>query len=1805
MKKRIISLLICVVMVCSLLPLDAFAFIGAVRTTQAERDAVTTSEITSGGVQYLVLQNDYITFAVQKSGSGSSLRSYTIPTSQLGSNNDIFSFPAETNKYYLGDQEGFSNARQLQISSISGSSGSDDEGKILTLNITFTDSRLVASMRFWLERMNNGENSGTTEQQVFRKDLSEAGNHWAVVSYTTFSMTASNTGPVQSVGYPTFVKEYPLYAMGHKNASITAPILLGVAEEHWLDWKYQDTTLYSKNISGGLGYSATYTLTEYEVPVDGVSWTRDKNITTNYTEAYTENYLAANPFVGLSSFNYDAIDSFAPNGVEGHYWGLPEYVSSDGKNVTTYAPGELLQTVDAQENQTVYNLWGFRDLYAEGDAEAPTQPDNVTVPNNADRLAVYYEGGGFNVRPVQGAAAVTGDPVAVIRGTFKIENGEYVFAGNAAALSPSVTATWGSDGYLRITPDGRISHSGLSLSAPSFKFYAPNGEGSLTLGFSSEGLTMEFDTDKNDAIFSLDIPHATALVTNGYADTDGNLRFTGTVGISTLFDGAAFTMEELGYGLKNGRFTVNGVKASGSFDTAKLIGLDLAEVEGSINTFAGQESYAFDVELDLFSMAKVEAELELKRLRSNGALIPDDLYFYVQSGVPLAVVPAVPVAQITGGGMGFYNLADTINGDYSAVPPITIRGSVKGKFVQLLSGSADTVIGPGTYEFEASSIGITGMESWKIIDSASLGLYIGGETVTYGGVPYSGMSFTGKANLKAGLPTASNNWLKINGGAALSLFGGLDSENKNLFVRASGNSHINAELQFPDSWEIIGGMNLLGVGADVVVGGHTVIPVSGNFGNSFTGAFSNMKLYLGVMGQASLLGCNARVWVILPQSAATRDWWGYEFKVWKGLSGWSWDGRIQGYNLASSGSSSTNGVTLLANQPALLTNNTTGSTTQTVNVNVTNEDDSAYMVLAFDENTVQSDIQSNLKVAGPNGDVTLTWLATDAEGNITNADAANVMSSVVPRSDGTGNDHVVIIYLGQGTSYNGNYTITTDASAGQSQTEADEAANVQLAARTLSANSGLTFTAEPYAINVQPDELGVVTFKDNTVTGSVKNPESGVTYVLRTYLSETEGGADYLVDEQMLNSDTFSVPVPTTGTAAPSGDYYITTFLMRQEKDDYDGDGAIEDDEIALLNIGSASSTGTISYTNDTAPAAPSGVELTAIGNEIMTASWNAVTGADGYKVVIYNADGTETGLGYEYDASQFSEMPGLSYDKDTGTYSIDMAMTAGVAASDKETPITLEANKSYKVGVMAYKSESVGEQSANYYSTEAQSAAALLPEYTPLELEIYVAGKLIEPDPVTGIYNASAPSNEFIQIYSNEGSASYSITRTDEEHIGEALTGYGSTYDIPEFEGNLMLQVTGSVTNNGVTDTTTGYLLLTLDDTAPILTLDEETFYADPDTREFTISGVTEPGASIIAVYTVPPNEDNWFGETVKLEGQAAEDGSFSLSGTLPDGLEGIILPVSVMDEAGNETKDSALVNLGSNTPEPEPEPDPEPDTGDGGGGPTYAVELPAKTANGSVSVSPRSASQGSTVTITVKPDEGYELNTLKVTDSSGKVVALTDKGDGKYTFKMPGSRVKIAATFREAGAELPFTDVPSGAWYAEGVGYAYEHGLMNGISDTTFAPDLTTSRAMIATILWRLEGSPKVNYTEKFDDVASGAWYYDAIRWAAKEGIVTGYGDGTFGPDDPITREQMAAMLYRYAQYKKYDVSVGESTNILSYTDFDKLGEWAISAMQWACGSGVINGTSTTTLSPRGSTTRAQAAVMLMRFCEEYVTW
>jgi hypothetical protein len=239
-----------------------------------------------------------------------------------------------------------------------------------------------------------------------------------------------------------------------------------------------------------------------------------------------------------------------------------------------------------------------------------------------------------------------------------------------------------------------------------------------------------------------------------------------------------------------------------------------------------------------------------------------------------------------------------------------------------------------------------------------------------------------------------------------------------------------------------------------------------------------------------------------------------------------------------------------------------------------------------------------------------------------------------------------------------------------------------------------------------------------------------------------------------------------------------------------------------------------------------------------------------------------------------------------------------------------------------------------------------------------------------------------------------------------------------------------------------------------------------------------------------------------------------------------------------------------------------------------THEIELIVGE-GGEVKLSLTNASAGSTITVTVTPDEGFELDYITVDG---------ERIDGT-TFTMPEHDVTVRVYFTNGSVDMPFVDVNSGDWFYEYVEYVYANGLMDGTSTTTFEPNANMTRAMVWAILARVDG----------ETVTGTNWIETAREWAMANGVSDGENASGY-----VTREQLATMLYRYAVYKGYDVSIGEDTNILSYADFADLSEYAIPAMQWACGAGIVNGTSESTLTPQGEATRAQVAAMLMRFCE-----
>ena len=419
------------------------------------------------------------------------------------------------------------------------------------------------------------------------------------------------------------------------------------------------------------------------------------------------------------------------------------------------------------------------------------------------------------------------------------------------------------------------------------------------------------------------------------------------------------------------------------------------------------------------------------------------------------------------------------------------------------------------------------------------------------------------------------------------------------------------------------------------------------------------------------------------------------------------------------------------------------------------------------------------------------------------------------------------------------------------------------------------------------------------------------------------------------------------------------------------------------------------------------------------------------------------------------------------------------------------------------------------------------------------------------------------------------------------------------EGTGDVSQDVTWSVEGKNSTSTTisaTGLLNIATDETAATLTV-TATAKGDGTTsgtakvtvkQPATITGVTVEPANV----TVEAGKTQQFTATVTGTGSVSKEVTWTVSGNNSTGTtisETGLLTVAAGETAATLTVTATAVvdsNKSGTATVTVTHPDPDEPWNPGGGttGNRYCY-LTFETRGGSEIDSLR-VKLGETVSLDEYLSEraGFDFAGWYSDDSFAESV------DELY---MNGSKTVYAAW-------EPFDDAGRSDWFYDSVVYVYENGLMDGVSDTLFDPDGTVTRAQLVTMLWRLDGEPSVNYALPFTDVSSGEWYAEAVRWAAGEGIVNGVSETEFAPNAAVTREQLAAILHRYAQHKGYDVSIGESTNILSYSDFASISEYAISAMQWVCGEGIITGVTESTLEPQGTATRAQSAAILMRFIE-----
>lgn len=1534
--KKILSLLLTLCLLFSVLPTQALAAVGDIRPVG--NNAVKQTTLSSGS---LALQNDYIRVIARKDGTLS-----TAPATESADPTD-----RQTPYCYFvtyGSRH-ITHPASLRLKSLTfvnktpnGTAKAIRADYDLTVNLTKLTVSGTTSVYHELVQLKENESSEESWGVMVSVDNIRINEQDSEAFFQTLNTDVGIFWGYTLSGFT---------AMGHPKAADSPALKLGRTV-----FNYDKQTVLSTEssvITGKLENVSTYKGFR-----QGFDWCYDC-----ITEVYTDGYNWANPFVGLSGYysqnKSNTIKVYLPDTVSV----TPASRPADTRVVCEDSLGLVFGDDESYPSSTRY-LWGFRNLVVKS-SEVPTEPDKVDPTIYAKRLAVFARRDGVMVLPVASDAALSalkliyGDPIGFINGDYESKNGtEFTFTGGAALLSPSVTATWRSGGSLVIHWDGRVEQRGVHLSAPSFKFYQPKSgsESDLKIKLTNKGFSFDIDPAKNEAIVFVDIPYAKVKLESATTNGAGDLVLGGGIGFKTVLEGAQFNMEKLGFGLNEKKeFKVNGVKATGSFDTAKLMALELAKVEGEVNTFKGEERYAFELELNAFDLFETEAKLALERSKKDGSLIPDELWFYVKANPGIPLIPPVPIGQLNGGGAGFKDLAATVNGDYFAIPPLKLRGALTGTYLHLIEGTGDVVLGPSEISLTAKDVGIVGLgKSGNIIEEFGYSLKLNGQERNYKGTAYKGFYLVGSKFLKLNLPNNEINAIKLKSSIDVGAFGGVTAAKDRLYLGVGANAIVKGRVQVPDDIRVIGGIGVDVGNINLVVGGQTTAPIRGvSVSEGMKQAFKNMDVYLGAMVGVNIRLVDTRVWVLIPQIVQTNfkrgEGWDFEIRFLGSLPEWNWADKgiepiVRSFALQSAASSSIESsaysVSLSAAPAALPSALQSAASVSAYSVSLSaaptalpytkdftvtaGPDETPYIVLAFNNNVTEDEIKNKLKVTKGGSVIDINWLAEDGEMDATKDINAMTIADMKKSPDDGKEYRLAVLRLKEG----GTYTV----------------------------NSGALEFTDAKSFAVEPFEKLELTQNGYALSGKVKYPVENTTYVLRTYLGSAEGEATYLVDEQEVKDlNNISVNIPQSGALAPTGEYYVTSFLMTEKTFNME-DGT---KKTALMGIDTNAFTTLVDYTNTNQPERPAGVTLEFVGNEVMRGEWQAVDGADGYRVTVYqdkNGSWVNTGFGYDLDNS---------------VTALDMALTVGGAETAESK--NLSANETYRIGVSAYRTVEGGK----YYSAETQSSGQYLPEYTPLDITLDLGGVPLSRDE-NGVFHAyvrdEKPYLTYLYVTCDQ-TDDFTVTRMDtgapaeRDHVSPT-----DTFVIPDFTGTLMLKI-DAVKGKDVTSV---FLLVSRDETPPVLTLSDPIFYADKDTGAYSITGTADAGSLI------------HYGTRDSL--YAGSDGSFTISGALDEGKNNAFLVLYAKDTAGNESAlQSALVVRR---------------------GTQYTVTI-ADDGNGTATATPAAAEEGMEVTLSAEPKTGYHFKEWQVV--SGSVTIVNNK------FIMPSGEVKIRAIFEEDAASTP----------------------------------------------------------------------------------------------------------------------------------------------------------------------------------------
>lgn len=1600
MKKRIVSLLLAALLFVTLLPAEALAYVGNVDKEGPLRNRTEPVTIKREGVDdgsqlysmkmkngklvfFLAVDGPHIGKSVTNSdrgytATGDSFRKGVYEQARFTLQTRRAQQELPIQKMEVVDLK--DEVQRGQLSRIS--YGMAPTENALTVKYTFANvpaPEFACYISYYFVELDKGTSEGDFEATYVTAD----GKTYALVAQAFWGLDISTDFTTTPDFVFRWFQEYHGFSrMGHAQADPSAHVKASRS------YKQNGTyTAKSTDITAGMGRT-------------NVSGTFGKG---DVCEVYSDSYGVDSPFVLAHEETLRRTTDAKASA----------YMTYDAENdlLTAECGTERIGGRTGHPPLSAIQVWGFRDVYTKKEAASLadvkfTEPNRVTIPQDADRLGLYKSGGKIVAAPITDTARENvlkkkyGDPLYILCGDFepgRDDNGKYYeYTDRKVGLTSTITATWGSGQHFRVRVDenGFVTKfdttAQVMYSTPRFLLYsAKNGvTKAAELAFDGEELALNMKPEDNAVLVFIDIPEVSSRISKALIKGNGGLELSGNMGLDLILNCGSdklIELKRLGYGPKKEKddsisFVQKGFEASGHLDTGALMGLDLAELEADINTFDGEEKYNFSLELNVFDLFETAAELNLKRL-NNGRLAPNDLYFRLAVAGGIPIVPPVPTSFIKGGGGGFYGLADTINGDFIAIPPIRVKMSVKGDYVKVIEGWANVTVGPSYLEFAGTDLTIAKMD---FIDEFKMYLRLVGEKRTYKGTPYTGLRAGGGMGLKLAAPnndTAIGTIFELDTEIEASIFGGLDNYSKpqNAHVNLDSRGSIEATVKIPKklgslSFGKLGGKKLVNTQVDFILGAETAIPVGENAGstakevlkNVTTDAWKKLNIYGGISKKGSLVLTGYRIYYIIPnhfggaidlrwknddwtldEEITKHDWgWGPSAQSVRAMSAPVWTTQVADCLDAETGEQvgiavlevstyevAQNGIALLAAQQS------NGKYEDTIEYKAENNppDGKLGMFIAPKGGSTVEELKQELGVYNVTNDTNVTKLdlkeavAKNAEeieaSELASANMAEVTVSNKEGSTMTG----LLIDLGASTKTGGKWRI---------EASCDFEANFMYSAK--------------------PTEVGL-TLNGQNATANITNSQNK-TYAVRFYLDTAADGSGTNYYLGMVESSPYEWTIPTSGALAPTGDYYVTAVLVEKVVADLNGNNKIDENEFSWVTVDTKTSTSTIRYTNDRTPNAPGNVTLAATGNETLTAKWDAVDGADGYRVTLYYLDDNnqpqQAGTPYVLENKDFNSSKLPSATQDGNKFSLCMAPTVGgkdvIAEYPDKTAEDLEkekiklsegtnddcapTEKDYYVTVEAFQNDKDWE-GASYYSNPARSTGEVkLHAYTPEEIGVKREGSettimlnenngyatlLWNALPEGTLFTVSGSVTDVI-VTPEQGSGRFTATKTNDAPPTWTVTGDEAAKQLIANSGRVKL----TVKHDGL-DSTDYYLRLALDDVPPLLTLDADNVCADMTTGAYTVAGRTEPGL------TVTMDNPNGSSPTTTAD----EAGRFSFTGNLEgnatEGFTAILANVRAKDEAGNEAIAPALISARPDlTPPEEDDPTDPADPSNPGGG-------------------------------------------------------------------------------------------------------------------------------------------------------------------------------------------------------------------------------------------------------------------------------